>query len=216
MRIDRAEVRRYLGCGREDPGPQVAAEIESAIAALEREAAPRHIWAAYPLTLRDGCVQIASLHMKSKNLTRHLHGCTQACLFAATLGPAPDRLMQRAALTAVSPAVILQAAAAAMIEAYCDECCDALAAHFARQGLYPRPRFSPGYGDLPLDCQPAFLRTLDAEKRIGLTCTSSLLMAPTKSVTAVIGLSPEAARPAKGCRSKCAGCPNTGCAYRLA
>ncbi len=75
-----------------------------------------------------------------------------------------------------------------MIEAYCDECCDALAAHFQKQGLYLRPRFSPGYGDLSLDCQPAFLRVLDAEKRIGLTCTASHLMAPSKSVTAIIGL----------------------------
>ena len=215
MQIDRAEVRRYLGCGREDPGPQVAAEIESALAALERQATPRHIWAAYPVEVGENCVRIASLTLESRGLAHHLRGCAQACLFAATLGPAPDRLMQRAALTAVASAVVLQAAAAAMIEAYCDECCDALAAHFQKQGLYLRPRFSPGYGDLSLDCQPAFLRVLDAEKRIGLTCTASHLMAPSKSVTAIIGLSTAQERPSRGCRSKCAGCPNTGCAYRL-
>ena len=191
MQIDRAEVRRYLGCGREDPGPQVAAEIESALAALERQATPRHIWAAYPVEVGENCVRIASLTLASRGLAHHLRGCAQAS------------------------AVVLQAAAAAMIEAYCDECCDALAAHFQKQGLYLRPRFSPGYGDLSLDCQPAFLRVLDAEKRIGLTCTASHLMAPSKSVTAIIGLSTAQERPSQGCRSKCAGCPNTGCAYRL-
>jgi hypothetical protein len=55
-------------------------------------------------------------------------------------------------------------------------------------GLTITRRFSPGYGDLPLDIQPALLAVLDAERRIGLTCTQSLILLPRKSVTALIGL----------------------------
>ena len=50
-------------------------------------------------------------------------------------------------------------------------------------------RFSPGYGDLPIEIQGEFLQVLDAPKRIGLYATANNILTPRKSVTAVIGLS---------------------------
>ena len=49
-------------------------------------------------------------------------------------------------------------------------------------------RYSPGYGDLPLDIQSDFLKSINAEKLIGLTVSSHNLLMPRKSVTAVIGI----------------------------
>lgn len=49
-------------------------------------------------------------------------------------------------------------------------------------------RYSPGYGDLPLDVQSSFLRALDAQKKIGLTVSENNLLFPRKSVTAIIGI----------------------------
>ena len=57
------------------------------------------------------------------------------------------------------------------------------------KGLHARPRFSPGYGDFPLEVQRDFERILEMPKTIGVTLSDSLLMTPTKSITAVIGLS---------------------------
>ena len=57
-------------------------------------------------------------------------------------------------------------------------------------GLAVRPRFSPGYGDLPLALQREVFAALDCPRRIGLTLSDSLLMSPTKSVTALIGAGP--------------------------
>ena len=51
------------------------------------------------------------------------------------------------------------------------------------------PRFSPGYGDFPLECQGMLLEALEAGKRIGIKLTDSLLMMPSKSVSAVMGAS---------------------------
>ena len=67
-------------------------------------------------------------------------------------------------------------------------------------GLYLTDRFSPGYGDLPLSLQPGICAVLDAERRVGIHVTPSFLMNPSKSVTAVIGLSdkPQMAR-IRGC-----------------
>jgi cobalamin-dependent methionine synthase I len=49
-------------------------------------------------------------------------------------------------------------------------------------------RYSPGYGDLPLEMQREIIRALDCGRTIGVTLTESLLMQPSKSVTAVIGM----------------------------
>ena len=51
-----------------------------------------------------------------------------------------------------------------------------------------RPRFSPGYGDLPLDFQKEFLKITDASRKLGISLNDSLLMSPSKSVTAIIGI----------------------------
>jgi hypothetical protein len=49
-------------------------------------------------------------------------------------------------------------------------------------------RFSPGYGDLPLDTHINLLGALDTSRKIGLTVSRSLILIPSKSVTAIIGV----------------------------
>ncbi|MCH3971661.1 MAG: Vitamin B12 dependent methionine synthase activation subunit [Oscillospiraceae bacterium] len=216
MQIDRSEIYRYLGYGRNDPEERIKKQTEAAVALLEKECTPRWIWGSYPVAAEQDRIVIAQIPLKSHSLASQLRGCGQACLFAATLGPAPDWLMQRASILAVTPAAVLQAAAAAMTEAFCDECCTQLAVHFAEQGLFLRPRFSPGYGDLSLSCQEQLLRVLNAQKHIGLSCTQSLLLVPTKSVTAIIGLTPHPEKAGgRPCGGKCTACSKTDCAYRL-
>ena len=58
-----------------------------------------------------------------------------------------------------------------------------------KEGYYIRPRFSPGYGDFDIAHQDMILRMLDTAKKIGLTLTGGNMLTPSKSVTAVIGLS---------------------------
>ena len=135
-------------------------------------------------------LSIAGMKIQSRSLCRNLRGCESAYLMAATLGIGPDRLIARASVAKMSRAVILQAAAAAMIEAWCDEVNQKIIKEAADQGLYCRPRFSPGYGDFSLEYQKDFAQILRIQKEIGVSLTQSLLMMPSKSVTAVIGLSP--------------------------
>ena len=56
------------------------------------------------------------------------------------------------------------------------------------EGRKTKPRFSPGYGDFPLDFQRDIFATMSLAKNIGITLNNSLLMSPSKSVTAVIGI----------------------------
>ena len=78
-------------------------------------------------------------------------------------------------------------------------------------GLYLRPRFSPGYGDFSILHQKELLQMLEAPKKIGLTLTEGYMLTPTKSVTALLGMS----KDAKECDIKgCEACTKEDCIYR--
>lgn len=212
LEVDRREAYRYLGLRGAAPDAATARAVEEAIALLNGAVEPKQMSRRFPLTWLGGdSMDIEGLRMDSRALAKNLAGCREVFLMAATLGLGPDRLIARAqAEGAMSRAVALQAAASAMIEAWCDAVNADLRARAEAEGLFLRPRFSPGYGDFSLNCQPGVFRLLGVQKRIGVTLTDSLLMLPTKSVTAVIGIS-DAALP---CPAGCAACDRRDCAFR--
>ena len=204
--VNRKEIYRYLGYRGADPDAMVKEAVESCLEELERAVTPRYIfrryeieWAEDSVFEKESCpgesppeaplLQIAGMEIRSRSLSRNLRGCRGVYLMAATLGIGPDRLIARASVNRMSRAVIYQAAAAAMIEAWSDEVNSRIIQEAAKEGLFCRPRFSPGYGDFSLSYQSDFARILRIQKEIGVSLTESMLMMPSKSVTAVIGLS---------------------------
>ncbi|MGN0397297.1 MAG: vitamin B12 dependent-methionine synthase activation domain-containing protein [Candidatus Fimimorpha sp.] len=210
--VDRKEVLRYLGYGKKKADAQIMQSIEDAIEKLQRVVQPRWLYEVFPLTLHlDGTIDFHCFQAVSKNLSKNLTGCEQVVIFAATLGIQVDLLVERYVKLQISQGVIMQAVAAAMIEQVCDTCQETIRQQMEQQGWYLRPRFSPGYGDFALEHQRDVISVLQCPKKIGLTLTDSLLMAPTKSVTAVIGLS----RTKQPChRHGCEVCEKTDCAFR--
>ena len=212
LEVDRREVYRYLGLKGAAPDEATRRAVEAAVAELEAAVEPKQVSRRFALKWTgNSVVEIEGLRVESRALAGNLAGCDEAFLFAATLGIGPDRLIARAqAAGAMSRAVALQAAAAAMIEAWCDRVNGALLDEVRAQGKALRPRFSPGYGDFSLECQPGLFRLLGVQKRIGVALTDSLLMIPTKSVTAVVGI----ADAARGSTAGCAACDRADCAFR--
>ena len=210
--IERREVLRYLGYKGQEADEAVSAMVEESIMQLGEAASPKYLCGLFPLSMDgEGKIDGGCFQAESRNLSKNLKDCEQILVFAATLGLGADHLIQKYSRLQMSRAVILQAAAAAMIEEYCDETCKALKAQYEEQGWYLRPRFSPGYGDFPLSCQGAILDGLEAGKRIGIKLTDSSLMMPSKSVTAVMGLSRKPYRcDVRGCEA----CGKTDCMYR--
>lgn len=153
----------------------------------------------------------ATLVLTSRNLSDNLTQCSEVILFAATLGLEADKLIQRYTVMNMAKASIAQACGAACIEAYCNKEQEAIRQEAARRGLYLRPRFSPGYGDLALEHQRDIFALLECNKRLGMSLTDSMLMLPTKSVTAIIGLT----KNADNCHiAKCNSCSKTDCEFR--
>ena len=133
----------------------------------------------------------------SRDLQKNLKGCCRIILFGATVGLELDRLIARYGRLSPSKALCFQAIGAERIESLCNVFNDEIDEIFREQGMYTRPRFSPGYGDLPINMQKDIFAALDCPRKIGLSLNESLLMSPSKSVTAIIGIS---ARP-KQCRA---------------
>jgi len=184
------ETLRYLGYKRSNADEQTLRLVRECWQELEKKAEKRCCFREFPLAFGDGKIDMGCFQTESRALGKNLGGCSRVVLFAATLGIQADNLIRRYSRLEMSRAVVVQAAAAAMLEDYCDQVNEEARQEYEKKGLYLRPRFSPGYGDFPLECQPALIRGLDAGKRIGITLTDSLLMVPSKSVTAVIGVSP--------------------------
>lgn len=213
LEADYGEICRYLGYRRDTP-PDSGMEqtIRACARRLEEAATPRWVSREFPLAhLPGGALELGELRVESGSLSRNLKGCQRVILFAATLGVEADRLIARASAVRMSEAVILQAAAAALIEACCDSAWEALRREAAGEGWHLRPRFSPGYGDFSIAHQRDIADLLQTPARIGLTVTGQMLLAPMKSVTAVIGMSRQAA-PCH--RQGCEACDKTDCAFR--
>lgn len=184
------ETCRYLGYHGVEPDEHVRGYVDQCIEELYEVMQPKYIWKRVPLRLLpDNELEISGVRVRSVSLTKNLKGCRQVCLMAATIGLGVDRLIARASVAQMSRAAIYQSAGAALVEQLCDEVNQKIIEEAAKEGLHCRSRFSPGYGDLPLEFQKDFFRLMNLTKEIGITLSKSLLMIPSKSVTALIGLS---------------------------
>ena len=104
-------------------------------------------------------------------------------VFAVTLGMDTERYLNILSKTSLSEHFICDG----YYSALCESACDA-AETIIREAKDCKPRFSPGYGDLPLSLQKDVLACLCAPSRMGITLTDSFLMVPQKSVTAIMGI----------------------------
>lgn len=198
--IPREEVLRYLGCpGTEDPA--TLALVEGCSARLLAAARPKWTYRVFDLAVQtDGVRLDCGLLLPGRDLAAHLRGCSRAALLAATLSALVDALLRRAQAEDLAAAVALDCCATAAVEAVCDLAEAEIRVRFP--GCSFPFRFSPGYGDLPIELQDPILRLLDAPRRVGLCATDRHILTPRKSVTAVLGISDGEISPQKrGCAS---------------
>ena len=193
--IPREEVLRYLGCpGTEDPA--TLALVEGCSARLLAAARPKWTYRVFDLAVQtDGVRLDCGLLLPGRDLAAHLRGCSRAALLAATLSAPVDALLRRAQAEDLAAAVALDCCATAAVEAVCDLAEAEIRARFP--GCSFPFRFSPGYGDLPIELQDPIL-----PRRVGLCATDRHILTPRKSVTAVLGISDGEISPQKrGCAS---------------
>ena len=148
----------------------------------------------------------------SQTISKAIRNADEVVLFAATVGAPFDLLIRKYSALSPAKALILQAIGAERAESLCDAFCTEINSTLSENGKRLSPRVSPGYGDIPLMMQKEIFALLDCPRKIGLTLDESLLMSPSKSVTALCGVidcDDEAEK------RSCDNCMKTDCEYRI-
>lgn len=204
--VQRSDVLRYLGHNGQAISADLDARIDAAVARCLSAARPRGSIASFPVaSIGTQSVELVgcALPLTGTDIATHLADATEVALMAVTLGADVDRELRRLSLVDAFEQVLFDAAATAIAERAADAAEARIRAYARDLGAYTSWRFSPGYGDLPLDIQPTFLAALDATRQLGITLTPSNLMVPTKSVTALVGIHPS---PQPGQGTPCSTC----------
>ncbi len=185
IHIKEKEVLRYLGYRNATLTENEKEIIEKITAEVQNALNCKICYDRFPISFeKDGYIDLGFAKVKSEKLSINLKNCDEIFLFTATIGTAVDRIIQKYSLTSPLKGVIAQAAGTAAIEEWCDVFVGDL-----KKEDFLRPRFSPGYGDLTLDLQKEIFNALDCERKIGVILTDDCLMLPTKSVSAIAGIS---------------------------
>lgn len=211
--VDSDEVLRYMGCPPQQADTSLRETVAQCTHTLLEAVRPRWTHRAFSITQEQGGVRLSSgLLLPGQDIAAHLQGCSQVVVFCATLSAQVDRLIRQAESRDMLQALCLDCCATAAVEQLCDQ----IETHI--HGEYPDCffpfRFSPGYGDLPLSVQGPLLTLLDAPRTLGLCASSSHILTPRKSVTALVGVSHA---PIHHAKRSCLSCPAGGhCQYRKA
>ena len=184
--LDRGEMLRYSGA--RTAVPEVQELLEECIAEAEGRFTYKVCYAEFPIKREGGVLDLGFTSTASSALAKNLSGCEGIILFAATVGLEIDRLIARYSAVSPTKALLLDALGGERIESLCNSFCRDIEAKKRAEGKVLRPRFSAGYGDFPIEEQVKIFAALDCPKRIGVSLNESLLMSPSKSVTALIGI----------------------------
>lgn len=221
---DRSEVLRYLGYRGQEMTDDLTSSFNECMDLVNSAADPRILIKIFPLGQdeshlnkdQDGTYPPAVLpdelsFLEGSDIRRHLSGCSEAVLLAATIGMKQDIITRQLSLSDPLKSVIVDSAGSVLIEAVCDTAEAYMRQELLSEGKFLTSRFSPGYGDLPLMAQEKFSQILEM-RRVGITVSSDYLMSPRKSVTAVLGI---ASHEVKKHERSCASCNLKGaCRFR--
>ncbi|MHC5228680.1 methionine synthase [Enterococcus sp. LJL99] len=219
--LNKKEILRYLGYKRKQELTEtIDKEIDQLIEEVQTIAHPRYTYLIFECQSKETEQEIhvlgTDLILTGNSIYQHLKHAEKVVLLAATLGIEVERRIRYYSLTEMSKSVILDACCTEYVEKICDLAECQIEQEAEKENLTMNRRFSPGYGDLPLTIQPAFLAVLEADRRLGIQLSETLLMIPRKSVTAIIGLfdDPKLARP-KRKKNTCVDCTmNQSCQYK--
>lgn len=174
---------RYLGYADEP----VKALADGLYKRLKKVCAPKFTYRESAVERKGDGIYILNRKFGGEDIKKHLENCEGCILFALTLGIGADSLLRTLASGDMSQAVVCDTLASVLTEQLCDEAQKQIEKEYPNSFL--TQRYSPGYGDLPLEANGDIVKMLDTQKRIGVASTESFLLLPRKSVTALIGVS---------------------------
>lgn len=208
--ISKDETARYMGV-KGTPDSVTAEIIDRCEILVRKTVRPKYVYRKTTVEFLEDGVRLGGLKrlLVGNDIKKHLSGCTEAVVMAVTLSAEADSLIRRTAVTDMAEALAVDCLCSSAVEQVCELAEEEIFRSI--QAKYRTWRFSAGYGDFPIDIQRDLLDFLNAQRRIGLTATADSLLIPSKSVTAVIGLSEN---PVNHGKKGCEGCGmRANCAF---
>lgn len=224
LKTNRKTFFRYLKLSESDADAEILRQIEFSLDRIETMVTPRWTYRQFDIMIPDEKPSIqktlagpesdpskaipkfiqlegTKVCFRGNHIHTHLSDCSACLLLAVTLGSQAEQIIRAEESRNMALAVMLDTAASVLADQYADQAEDFLRRKYGEEGLFLTKRFSPGYGDFPIEIQPDFLRLLFAEKTIGLTVSQTNILLPRKSITAVLGVAdhPVTGKLAGGC-----------------
>lgn len=189
MYIDRDEVLRYLGYKRGIIYDEIWSLINKSIEEIKNYINYRYTYKIFDIKIDNSEVKIigSTLVFKGRDIAEHLKDSKMCAVLAVTLGSEIETKIKYYEKVNLTKALILDACASTAIEWICEEVQSLIKEEAKIYGLGITYRYSPGYGDFPIDIQSKILNVLETQKNIGLTVTEENILIPRKSITAIIG-----------------------------
>ena len=187
--IRKDEMIRYMGQNKSEATKEIFDLVDDSFKVVEKNLMFKSCYRRFKIELRDNYeVDLGFRKVNSTGLFRNLQHCKEIYIFVATLGFGIDRQIKKYSNISPVKSLSFQGIGSGLIEDYCNYLNDYIRKIEEKKGNILKPRFSPGYGDLPLDLQKDIFKELDVTKKIGVVLNESLLMIPSKSVSAIIGI----------------------------
>ena len=187
---NKKEALRYLGYRGQNLTKETEEQLSLAMEEGLRLAVPKGLYQVFGLVKTDCGLLLdgTDLVLEGENIRNHLEGAEKCVVMAVTVGIGIDRQIMRYEKSGeLTKALMLDCVATALVEEAADELNEEIKEKAKETGCLCKTRFSPGYGDFPLETQKKIIPLLDCERRMGIILNSECLMTPRKSVTAVIG-----------------------------
>lgn len=190
-KINKNEVLKYLAFRGSEIPEDINSLIDECIEEVKSKSRARYFYAGFDIDRKEDGIFLkgSNFELIGEDISKMLEDSDKCILMAATLGVEIDNLIRQAQIRDLARSIILDSCASSGIESVCNAISDELEEVYKKEGLFTTDRFSPGYGDMPIEVQKDFVSLLDAQRKIGLTVSSSGLMIPRKSVTAIVGIS---------------------------
>ena len=208
--IDKSEMLRYANIRNEEDIPQTL--IQDAIEELQILASPMGIYQEYSYNAQSYTVSSdPPLYMIGNSIRNHLSKASKVYVLCATIGEAvEDRISTLFKDGQYTLGLLLDAAATTAVEQVANQLNEVIDGVAKKDGYTNTWRFSPGYGDWPVDAQKVFSSIIKTEE-INVHVTETSMLFPRKSVTAIIGAMQQGVSTTpKGCAS----CTQKNCSYR--
>lgn len=203
--LNKNELKRYAGLSANTDFPDTL--VSDACLEAQSLVVLRGIWEIYPYDNTNNII-IADqpISLTGASIIRHLKVAEKIAVMAVTIGSQLEtEVTRRFEAGDYTLGLLLDAAGTTAVEANADYISTIIEEAASREGYSTLSRFSPGYGDWDITNQPEIL-ALSGGQQIDINVSSTCMLLPRKSVTAVIGLIPHSTLINKSTPCKTIGC----------